>query len=89
MIKKLLLALLFMALPYQVAQARNTNWSMGTAHTIEAKRYEVGVFQPLRYGLNDSLEISSHALPARPSSHHLLALSLPRSRHSSPKPCVR
>lgn len=34
----------------------------GTAYTMDAGRAEVGVFQPLRYGLTDDVELSTHAL---------------------------
>ena len=34
------------------------------ADTLPEGVGQIGLFQPLRYGLNDSLEISSHALTA-------------------------
>jgi len=36
----------------------------GTARTLPAGRMDVGVWQPLRYGLTDTLELSSHVLLA-------------------------
>ena len=38
------------------------NWSSGTAYSLPAGRIEVGMFQPLRYGLSESLEMSIHPL---------------------------
>ncbi|HGY56118.1 MAG TPA: hypothetical protein ENK44_10470 [Caldithrix abyssi] len=38
------------------------NWSNGTAYVLPQGRFEIGVFQPLRYGLRDNLEISVHPL---------------------------
>lgn len=42
--------------------AGNTIWSDGTAAALPEGRWEVGIFQPLRYGLNESVELSSHVL---------------------------
>jgi hypothetical protein len=44
------------------ARAENNIWSSGTALTLPKGRWELGVFQPVRYGLNESMELSSHAL---------------------------
>ena len=38
------------------------NWSSGTAYLLPAGRAEMGLFQPLRYGLNDAVEFSTHPL---------------------------
>ncbi len=37
-------------------------WSMGTAELLPQRRVEIGIFQPLRYGASDQLEISLHPL---------------------------
>jgi len=42
--------------------AEDTNWSAGTTETMSKGRIEVGIFQPLRYGLSESVELSSHIL---------------------------
>ncbi len=39
-------------------------WSSGAAYTLPAGRMEVGVFQPLRYGVTSTLEFSIHPLVA-------------------------
>ncbi len=44
------------------ATAENAHWSAGTAFTLPAQRWEVGLFQPLRYGLTDTVELSTHPL---------------------------
>jgi hypothetical protein len=42
--------------------AEDANWSVGTTEILPIGRMEVGVFQPLRYGLNETVELSSHVL---------------------------
>jgi hypothetical protein len=37
-------------------------WSSGTAYLLPPGRWEVGLFQPLRYGFSESLEFSTHPL---------------------------
>ncbi|MFA6570406.1 MAG: hypothetical protein WCT77_04140, partial [Bacteroidota bacterium] len=37
-------------------------WSQGTAYTLPEGRWEVGIFQPLRYGLKDKIELSTQPL---------------------------
>ncbi len=34
------------------------NWSNGTAYLLPQGRFEVGIFQPLRYGIKDNVELS-------------------------------
>lgn len=38
------------------------HWSSGTAHSLPAGRFEMGLFQPMRYGCSDALEFSAHPL---------------------------
>jgi len=38
------------------------NWSSGTAYLLPPGRWEVGLFQSLRYGFSESLEFSTHPL---------------------------
>ena len=42
------------------AQARTRPWSAGTADTLPAGRVEFGVFQPLRWGITDAVDLESH-----------------------------
>ncbi|MBL7075464.1 hypothetical protein ISS37_09535 [candidate division KSB1 bacterium] len=44
------------------AAPTNAPWSAGTAHTLPKGRFEVGMFQPLRYGQTESLEWSTHPI---------------------------
>ena len=37
-------------------------WSTGTAYLLPAKRGEIGIFQPLRYGLSEKVEVSTHPI---------------------------
>ena len=55
-------AALLAALAPAATMADARPWSIGTAHTLPRGRIEVGIFQPLRYGLRDGLEVSTHAL---------------------------
>ncbi|NOZ03738.1 MAG: hypothetical protein GXO92_03900 [FCB group bacterium] len=38
------------------------DWSSGTAYVLPAGRWEMGLFQPLRYGLSGGQEFSTHPL---------------------------
>jgi len=40
------------------------NWSSGTAFILPQKRYEIGLFQALRYGYSESVELSIHPIIA-------------------------
>ena len=37
-------------------------WSSGTAHSLPKGQWEVGLFQPLRYGMSDDQDIALHPL---------------------------
>ena len=39
-------------------------WSSGTAHSLPKGQWEVGLFQPLRYGMTDDQDIALHPLIA-------------------------
>ncbi len=43
-------------------EALSRYWLSSTAHTLPAGRLETGLFQPLRYGWSESVEVSSHPL---------------------------
>ena len=38
------------------------NWAPHSAHLLPEKRWEMGFFQPLRYGYTETLEVSLHPL---------------------------
>jgi hypothetical protein len=40
----------------------NDYWNQGQANTIKENRFELGIFQPLRYGLTKNLELSTYPL---------------------------
>lgn len=42
--------------------AESSIWSKGTTDVLPQGRWEVGVFQPLSYGLNETMELSTFAL---------------------------
>ncbi len=42
--------------------AENAKWSSGAAYTLPQGRWEMGLFQPLRYGQTDRLEWSTHPI---------------------------
>lgn len=50
---------LFASEPKEIAWR---NWSSGTAYLMPAGRWEIGLFQSLRYGYSESLEFSTHPL---------------------------
>ncbi|OGJ94190.1 MAG: hypothetical protein A2487_07600 [Candidatus Raymondbacteria bacterium RifOxyC12_full_50_8] len=52
---------IFLFLPLLVF-SKTAPWSAGTAATIPAHRVEVGLFQPLCYGLTESVELSTFPL---------------------------
>lgn len=55
----LVAATLLSAVP---AAAENAAWSGRRADTLPDGRWEVGIFSPLRYGLTDDIELSTHPL---------------------------
>jgi len=54
----LAILLCFAALSAQDTLQTERNWSNGTAFVLPQGRFEIGLFQPLRYGLQDNLEVS-------------------------------
>jgi len=42
--------------------AENRTWSSGTAYLLPPGRCEIGLFQPIRYGISETKEISFHPL---------------------------
>lgn len=45
---------------FSIISGKQRNWDSHSAHILPPKSWSVGVFQPLRYGLKDGLELSSH-----------------------------
>lgn len=43
-------------------KAENKIWSDGTAFTLPKKRYEIGLFQPLRFGITKNAELITYPL---------------------------
>ena len=60
LINLLISAFFFVNSPSSSAQPEYL--SLNNAKTIEAGRLETGIFQPLRYGLSDQLEVAVHPL---------------------------
>ena len=50
------IALLF----FSTASGKQRNWDSHSAHIIPPKKWSVGIFHPIRYGIKDGLELSSH-----------------------------
>ncbi len=60
---KIILAFVHIFLLYSIISAEeNRIWSAGSAYLLPAGNYEMGLFQPLRYGLSESMELSTHPL---------------------------
>jgi len=88
----LAISIILIATNSLLAQGKNNrcamNWSSGTGSTLPAGRWEIGLFQPLRYGFSESLEFSTHPVIffIMPNfnlkwSHHSIARFTIASRH--------
>jgi len=60
-------SILVVCLAAESANAQNPlsvvrTWSSGTAYCMPAGRWEIGLFQPLRWGAGETLELSTHPL---------------------------
>ena len=54
-------ALIFLtALLVSITRGGNANWDSHSAHIMPPKKWSVGIFHPIRYGIKDGLELSSH-----------------------------
>jgi len=60
-INLLLLFLLSVLFSTNVA-AENRIWSSGTAYSLPQGRCEIGLFQPIRYGISETKELSLHPI---------------------------
>ena len=47
---------------YDWSHADTSIWSSGSAHSLPKGQWEVGLFQPLRYGMTDDQDIAFHPL---------------------------
>ena len=54
--KVLLILFVFFGFMY----SQNTNWSLGTAYSLKQGQWETGLFQPLRYGINNNMDVAVH-----------------------------
>jgi len=59
--------LTILCISFSIAELANANpgprlWSTGKAGTLPMGRWEIGIFQPLRYGLTDKLELGTHPI---------------------------
>jgi len=65
MIRKLILSISLLCLA-GILNAQDEQvlkkWSYNTAHLMPAGKWESGLFQPFRYGINQKLEVYTHAL---------------------------
>ncbi len=60
--KKICLLLALMLPIVLTAQTLTHNWSEKTAYTLAKGKWETGIFQSFRYGLNDNIELRTNAL---------------------------
>ena len=51
---------LLTALLVSITRGGNANWDSHSAHIMPPKKWSVGIFHPIRYGIKDGLELSSH-----------------------------
>jgi hypothetical protein len=52
----------FVSMLYAQNEALLKKWSYNTAYLMPAGKWESGLFQPFRYGINQKLEVYTHAL---------------------------
>ncbi|MBT3755133.1 MAG: hypothetical protein HOD64_01460 [Candidatus Cloacimonetes bacterium] len=59
---KKIIILIVISLVMLSLSAETSIWSKGTTDVLPQGRWEVGIFQPLSYGLNETTELSTYAL---------------------------
>ncbi|MEA2095222.1 MAG: hypothetical protein U9P73_00825 [Candidatus Cloacimonadota bacterium] len=59
---KKIIVLLIISFVILSLSAETAIWSKGTTDVLPQGRWEVGIFQPLSYGLNETTELSTYAL---------------------------
>ena len=52
--------ILLTALLVSIIRGGNANWDSHSAHIMPPNKWSVGIFHPIRYGIKDGLELSSH-----------------------------
>ena len=52
--------ILLTALLFSTSRSGQRNWDSHSAHIMPPKKWSIGIFQPLRFGLKEGLELSSH-----------------------------
>ena len=52
--------ILLSALLFSTARGGQGNWDSHSAHIMPPKKWSVGIFHPIRYGIKEGLELSSH-----------------------------
>tara|TARA_B000000557_G_scaffold99137_1_gene80347 strand:- start:466 stop:1287 length:822 start_codon:yes stop_codon:yes gene_type:complete len=52
--------ILLAALLVSAIRGGNANWDSYSAHIMPPNKWSVGIFHPIRYGIKDGLELSSH-----------------------------
>ena len=52
--------ILLTALLVSITRGGNANWDSHSARIMPPKKWSVGIFHPIRYGIKDGLELSSH-----------------------------
>jgi len=60
--KRLITVIVFLFTSSILAFKPDLEWPSGTAYTLPKGRYEIGLFQPLRYGQTNKLEWSTHPI---------------------------
>ena len=45
---------------FSTTNGKQRNWDSHSAHILPPKSWTVGIFHPIRYGIKDGLELSSH-----------------------------
>ena len=61
-LRPVVVAVVLWAVCLSTVWAENATWSSAAAQTLPEGRWEIGLFQPLRYGQTDHLEWSTHPI---------------------------
>ena len=52
--------ILLTALLFSTVRGSQAHWDSHSAHIMPPKKWSVGIFHPIRYGIKEGLELSSH-----------------------------
>ncbi len=58
--KKIFFVILLIIINFSNGFSQKNIWTVGTAKTLPARQFDIPFFQPCRYGITESLEVSSH-----------------------------